>query len=180
MTEHSFDHIYRSYYRIILRYIVVQRGFHIQDAEDITQEVFSLLWQKRELMHYDSEKQILCWLFEAAKIKSLEYSRLYAHRIKTISLGDFEYSSTPIFEKGDEFVRLQEIESQEEKYQLYLTRLKSEMNEKDRLLFECIIEKEMSPKETAALLNISDVNLRVRWHRLRIKLKPIISERMTD
>ena len=180
MTQHSFDQIYRSFYHSILRYIVIHRGFHVQDAEDITQEVFSLLWQKRDSLHYDNEKQILCWLYETAKIKSMEYSRLHAHRIKTISLGDFEDSLPLIFEKGDEFIRLQELENQEEKYQLYLTKIKSEMNEKDRLLFECIIEKGLSPKDAAVFMNISDVNLRVRWHRLRIKLKPIINELMND
>ena len=63
-----------------------------------------------------------------------------------------------------------------EKYQNYLSEIKKNLNEKECEMFTLVVEMKLAPKDVAAALKISDVNFRVRWHRLRNKLTPIIKK----
>ena len=57
-----------------------------------------------------------------------------------------------------------------------MSEIKNQLDEKEEELFTLVVEKKLEAKEAAVALKISDVNFRVRWCRLRIKLKPIVKK----
>ena len=61
-----------------------------------------------------------------------------------------------------------------------MSELKKTLTEKELEMFVLVVEKKLDAKDVAKALNISDVNFRVRWHRLRNKLKPIVKKMIEE
>ena len=177
MKESTFEYLYGKYLNQIIKFLSIQYDVDLNTAKDLTHEVFAVLWQKRDKIYYNDEKQLLSWLYETAKIKAKEYNRNLS-RLKIDYILDAEDFNDAYMAKFDDLIYTEELSHnyQEEKYKKYLSDIKKQLNAKERLLFECIVEKKMSPTDAADILNITSTNLRVRWHRLRIKLKPIVDK----
>ena len=173
----SFEDLYKKYFVRIATFIRLQYDIESDVSQDLAQEVFGILWQKKNDLIFNNEKQIVCWMYETAKIKAKEYNRLNAVNKSLLSLDSEEFSKG-ITVSSEKLVYLEIFEDQNTKYQKYLSEIKLFLNKKELALFECIVEKEMSQREAADYLGITDVNLRVRWHRIRLKLKPIIDKMM--
>lgn len=54
----QFEHIFQSYYEAIRNYIYYKSG-NIEEAEDITQEAFLKIWEKRETIVMSTVKSLL-------------------------------------------------------------------------------------------------------------------------
>ena len=75
----------------------------------------------------------------------------------------------------EDLLNYEGFRSVDHKYQNYLDEVKKSLNKREREMFILVVEKKLDPSEAAARLKISDVNFRVRWHRLRNKLRPIVN-----
>lgn len=58
IDRRQFEHIFQSHYEAIRNYIYYKSG-HIQDAEDIAQEAFMKIWEKRESIIRSTVKPLL-------------------------------------------------------------------------------------------------------------------------
>ena len=173
--DSSFEDLYKKYFGRISTFIRVQYRIGRDSSQDIAQEVFGILWQKRNELIFTNEKQMVCWLYEASKIKAKEYNRLNIPNNSILSLDSEDFLEGNLV-RNERPSLFEVLEDQDEKYQTYLKELKMSLNEKELVLFECIVDRGMSQRDAADYLQLSDVNLRVRWHRIRIKLKPIIEK----
>lgn len=70
--ESTFDKVYLTYYSRMRRFAKEYVLFD-EDAENIVQDVFLLLWEKREVL--DIQLSMSSWLFSLVKNKSLDYLR---------------------------------------------------------------------------------------------------------
>lgn len=173
MNDASFEYFYRKYVDQISRYISIHYQIDTEVSRELAQEVFIVLWEKHDEIYDREEKMILSWLYETARRKSMAYNRKEKKLSmdEKINIDDYpeEYMA-----KYDDLIYLNGIEGQNEKYKRYIEEIKSQLKEKDRLLFELIVEKEFEPREAAKIMGLSDINFRVRWHRLRNNLKTIV------
>ena len=175
MNDTSFEYLYNKYLNRIVRFINVRFEIDIDASKDIAHEVFKLLWEKREDICDEDEGKMLCWLYEAAKRKSWEYNRKKQKILVDIDC-DPEMISDDFSAEYEDLLHIEGFRSVDEKYQNYLGEIKKNLNEKERQIFALVVEMKLDAKDAAAALNISDTNFRVRWHRLRNKLKPIVKK----
>ena len=68
----NFDRIYVTYYSRMLRFAKEYVLFD-EDAENVVQDVFLLLWEKREVL--DIQVSLVSYLFSLVKNRSLDYLR---------------------------------------------------------------------------------------------------------
>ena len=178
MNDASFEYFYRKYLDRIVRFINVQYNIGAEASKDVAHEVFKLLWEKREEIYDEDERKLLIWVYETAKRKHWEYNRVKrSQRKATVDLeSEYGSMSNDLSAEYEDLLHIEGFESVEEKYESYLNEIKKRLNEKERRLFVLIVEKKLAPKDAAAALSITDVNFRVRWHRLRNKLKPIVKK----
>ena len=172
MNDASFEYLYRKYLDRIVRYINM---YHIDDDNsiDIAQEVFKLLWEKRDEIYDGDEIKMLNWLYEVAKRKACEYLR-NRDKIAVEYVANTQGMSSNFATEYDDLIHIEGFSSIDERYQCYLEEIKKHLNDNEREMFILVVEKKLDQTDVAARLKISDVNFRVRWHRLRNKLKPIV------
>ena len=70
--RNNFDRIYVTYYSRMLRFAREYVLFE-EDAENVVQDVFLLLWEKREVL--DIQVSLVSYLFSLVKNRSLDYLR---------------------------------------------------------------------------------------------------------
>ena len=175
MTGESFEYFYKKYLKPIVKYVIVHYKIDLEAAKDIAQDVFRILWENREMINDENEIKIFKWLCETARRKSLEYNRSH-NKTNVDYYSDPEEMSNNFSAEYEDLIHNEGFKSAEEKYQNYLSEIKKNLDEKESKLFTLVVEKKIDAKKAAALLEISDVNFRVRWCRLRIKLRPIVKK----
>lgn len=173
MNDASYEYLYKKYLEQIVRFIKYQSGLDIEASKDIAHDVFQILWEKHEDFYDENEKKMLSWLYEASKRKSLEYKRKTKKVIVDSDLAS-DLSADDFSAEYEDLIHIEGFGSVDEKYQNYLFEIKNELDQKECDMLTLIVEKQLDAKEAAAMLNISDVNFRVRWCRLRNKLRPIV------
>ena len=175
MNREYFEYLYEKYFNHIARFINTQYRIDPDSSKDITQEIFKVMWKKREKLYVENEKKILNWIYVTAKKKVAEYNRK-RRKYNFDSDADPEELPNDSAVEYEDSVHNEGYDNVEEKYQKYLKEIKETLTEKEQTLFELMVEKDFDQREAAAVLGLSDVNFRVRWHRLRNKLKPIVEK----
>ena len=174
MNDSSFEYFYRKYVDQISRYISTHYQIDTDISRDLAQEVFVVLWEKHEEIYDKEEKMILGWLYETAKRKAMAYNRQES-KIPIDEGADLDNFTDEYTAKYDDLIYVNETETQDEKYKRYIAEIKNRLKKKDLTMFELVVEQELEPKEVIKRMGISDINFRVRWHRLRNNLKTIVS-----
>ena len=175
MNDASFEYLYRKYLDRIVRYINSLYYIDADASKDIAHEVFKLLWEKRDEIYDEDERKMLNWLYETAKRKSWEYVR-NRDKISVDYVSDAEEMPNDFTVEYEDLIYIEGYSSVDDKYQSYLRKVKKSLSKKEREMFVLIVEEKLDPRDVAAKLKIFDVNFRVRWHRLRNKLKPIVNK----
>ena len=109
--QNNFDRIYVTYYSRMLRFAREYVLFE-EDAENVVQDVFLLLWEKREVL--DIQISLVSYLFSLVKNRSLDYLR---HKVvaeeykqeltfKLLALEQLNYTFTSEEDIGIAFVRV--------------------------------------------------------------------------
>lgn len=101
-NEQSFEAIIRGYYPRVVGYVSL---IHNRiDAEDIAQDVFSTLWEKRHSLEFTDEDHLAAWILKCAKTKSIDRLRRKKTSSVVSSLNSLsEYELDYLMENGDEF-----------------------------------------------------------------------------
>ena len=146
----KFEDIYKSYWQKIFRLCMgYVNDFDL--AQDLTQETFIIIWQ--QLPKFRNESNIGTWIFRIASNNCLRQIEKGKRIVKT---------NLPINLKEER------QESIEPKIQL-LYKYISELPETDRLIISLELE-EVKQAEIANIIGISEVNVRVKIHRIKEKL----------
>jgi len=146
----KFEEIYDVYspkiFRVCMAYIN-----DYEQARDLTQETFIAVWQN--LPSFRNESLISTWIFRIATnncLRAIERSK-----------------RTPTTELPPQLPIVQE-ESQEEKL-TFLYRCIAELEETEKIIISLVLE-EIPQAEIASIVGLSEVNTRVKIHRIKDKL----------
>jgi RNA polymerase sigma-70 factor (ECF subfamily) len=146
----KFEEIYAAYSPKIFRVCMAYINDHEQ-ARDLTQETFITVWQN--LSSFRNESQISTWIFRIATnncLRAIERSK------RTIT------TELPV-----QLPVVQE-ESQEEKLN-FLYSCIAELEETERIIISLVLE-DLPQAEIAAIVGLTEVNTRVKIHRIKEKL----------
>jgi len=163
----SFDKIYVSYFSRMLRFAKEYVVFE-EDAENIVQDVFVMLWEKRDVL--DIQVNLISYMFMLVKNRCLDYIRHQA-------VAD-EYKQ----EQKAKLAALEELDytfSSEEELEEIIHEAIDKLPERCREVFLKSRVEGMKNKEIAKELNISvntvNSQIVVALKRLRIELKDYLS-----
>jgi RNA polymerase sigma-70 factor (ECF subfamily) len=146
----QFEEIYNQYSQKIYRVCMGFMNDH-DKAKDLTQETFIAVWQ--HLPSFRNEANISTWIFRIATnncLRTIERSK----KIKTSEL-PFELPYT-------------EQENIEDKLR-FLYKCISELEEIDRIIISLVLE-DIPQAEIAGIVGLSEVNTRVKIHRVKEKI----------
>lgn len=146
----NFEQIYNTYWDKVFRLCLGYFNDHAL-AQDLAQDVFVRVWQY--LPTFKGKSDIGTWIFRIATNVCLRQSQ----RQKSISQTDIPLG---VFasESAEKSVQVQA-----------LYKAISELSEIDRLIISLYLE-EMKQSEISQIIGISEINVRVRIHRIKTAL----------
>jgi RNA polymerase sigma-70 factor (ECF subfamily) len=152
----GFEEIYLEYSSKIFR---VCMGYvnDVEQARDLTQETFIAVWQN--LPAFENRSKLSTWIFRIATnncLRAIEKST----RIKTT---DLPLSLPAIHE-----------ETQEEKLS-FLYNCIAGLEETERIIISLVLE-DLPQAEIASIVGMSNINIRVKIHRIKEKLSKKFKE----
>lgn len=146
----NFDLIYKTYWQKVFRLCM---GF-VNDqewAKDITQDTFLIVY--KEVSKFRNDASIGTWIFRIATnncLRQIENSKKFLKTDFVTEIEDVVYAN---FDKKTEF----------------LYKCISELQEMDRIIISLELE-ELKQSEIALIIGVSEVNVRVRIHRIKEKI----------
>ena len=162
-NEITFEEVYKKYSPDIFLYAFHTLNQSKESAEDITNETFTILWEKWENFNPKTYPVLLSWLRKTALFLAYNSNRK-AQKLSTVPIDDIknhENASDPL----GEYI-----------YQEDLQRIQEGLTAEEYLLFEKIVVYNQSIKRIAPEMNLAPRSLSVRWFRLKSKLRKILSE----
>jgi RNA polymerase sigma-70 factor (ECF subfamily) len=145
-----FEDIYSAYWQKIFRLCMGYVNDY-EAAQDLAQETFVVVWQK--LPQFRNESDIGTWIFRIAS----------NHCLRQIEKDKKNRSITLPEELKEE----QQVDIEPQIALLY--RFISELPETDRLIISLELE-EVKQAEIAAIIGLSETNVRVKIHRIKERL----------
>lgn len=137
----AFDQLYWKYHQPVYKNIL-KLTKDPEAAKDILQDVFSILWNKRDTLHDDMP--VANWLFKVSFNQSINFTK---KRLKELML------LRPLLEHDDVVEQL-EFNAGDEQYQL-LSRALTKLSPQKRKVFELCKLEGKTYEQTAIELNIS-------------------------
>ncbi len=156
--------IYRKYYSRIYDYCLY-RIRHQQDAEDMSSDIFCLLYDKWEHYETHDETAVLAFLYRSANYKIVERGK------GTIILyGNEEIDIDSL--SGDVPIDYEIVEN--DKYERYISEILRNLAGKERELFTYIVIDKLPYADIGNRFGVSENSVKLRWYRLRRRMKPLV------
>ncbi len=155
----SVEKVAKQYYGDVYKFCC-SRCRDPQVAEDITQETFLLLMQKKDSL---TDQNICAWLINVANNKLHEWFRKKSLEMNCVSIYDVNVSSV------DEFAI--DEPSEEEAFDAIQQKIMSILNEKEKQLFIKLYFEKKSVDLIRQELDLSDDAFRARKSRMTRKIK---------
>ncbi len=171
----AYQDIYRELYRLIYIYCFGRTDRDQDAAEDVTQNVFMMLWLKFDGLLADPKTNYKLWLLRVADLKLKEYYRDKKKRRRTsYDLDAPESVEAARIEPDmvDEVLR-QKVEENEERYR---EEILARLSAKERILYQQVYLDGVPYRDAAIVHGISEGALRVRVMRMRDHVKEIVKE----
>jgi RNA polymerase sigma-70 factor (ECF subfamily) len=146
----EFEEIYKQYSPGIFRICMGYLNDYDQ-AKDVLQETFIAVWQN--LVSFRNESNINTWIFRIATNNCL----------RTVN----KLKRTRLVELPQEIPQLEELNNEHALNHLY--RCISELEETERIIISLVLE-DLPQAEIAAIVGMSNGNVRVKIHRIKEKL----------
>ena len=152
-----FEEIYANYYPKVFR---LSMGYlnDYDAAQDITQETFIKVWQ--QLPKLRKESSVGTWVFRIASNNCLRQIEKNKRRSKTDAHFELEQRMPP-----------PSLDAPME----FLYKCIAQLPELERIIISLELE-DIQQKEIAAIVGISEGNVRVKIHRIKLKLKKQFQE----
>ena len=160
MTNDEFNRIYNAYYKLLL-HVAFDYLHSKNDAEDIIQEVFMKLYESRK--QFNDDEHLKYWLIKVTNNKCIDHLRHIKN--KEILISD------------DHIDILNNQDNKEDSLQKRVQEAIDKLNINDKTIIVLYYYNDLSLKEISKVLSISEVNVKKRISRARIKLKSIIGDK---
>jgi RNA polymerase sigma-70 factor (ECF subfamily) len=154
--ENQFEKLYQAHYGMVLQLCLGFLEGNKEQAKDLTQEVFILVWN--HLNTFREESSAKTWIYRITVNTCLNF--LKKQKSQNRRIGE------ALGAQGDaEQVRDAKTDPAEVLYTAM-----AKLSEIDRLIIGLVLDG-VTQKEIAAIMGITEVNLRVRIHRIKKRLK---------
>ena len=167
-----YDEIYRKFYQVIENYTF----YKIKDefySQEIASETFKLLWQRWATSDFQYENAVLKWLYETADYKIKEHKRKkYYDYISLEIIRDQELIDRIITVDYEEIDNARE----EQKYLDYISEVRKQLTSRDLTFFDMVVIQKLPYKQVALELNTTVPAIKMRWLRLKIRLRKIVRD----
>ena len=155
------EQIWKEYYQEMRKHSHSKLRGHYEDAEDVVQTAFKLLWAKILKSGVPAVPQ--AWLHKTIKYLVNEKYRQYEKENLCVSLASVEETSLSYIHDIDEEI------AKEQLYSELLELAKHELSDEEKTLINYSIFEKRENKETATLLGISETAVKQRRYRLMRK-----------
>lgn len=159
--EITFEELYKKYSPDLFLYVFHTLNHSNEVAEDITSETFTILFEKWENFNPKSYPVLISWLRKTARFLSYNSNRKEQH-LSTVPLDNIINNGNAIDPVG-EYI-----------YKEDLLRIKQNLTDEEYQLFENIVIRNYSIKQIAPTMNITSGTLKVRWFRLKKKIRELL------
>lgn len=169
LPEHLSKNVAELYnlHRDKIFFYIRKRVATVEDAEDITAEVFEKVFKKVDDFKWQGVS-IESWIYTIARNSIIDHHRKNSKYIGQVQLEEIQ-AKQPDSEK-DLLASLLDAESYTELYQAI-----SQLESDDQYLIYYKYFEELSNSEIAARMDISETNVGTKLHRLRQKLVKLIN-----
>lgn len=167
-----YDEIYKKFYHVVVSY-----SFHrLKDeyyAQEIANNTFKLLWVKWDGLDFNSENALLSWLYKVAAFKIKEHKRKKQNDY--ISLDNSNMRNIVDRKAAVDYEEIDVIQ-EEQKYNEYMSEVRKQLENDDLKLFDMIVISKLPYKQIAIELNTTVAAIKMRWLRLKVRLRQIVRE----
>lgn len=150
----TFEEIYQRYYPMVFQICFGYFKGVEEIAKDASQEVFIIIW--KNLKKFKGESSIKTWIYRITVNTCLGQIKSDTKRKEALQLIELDHPDENL---DDSISKLYKAIGQ--------------LNKTERLIIMMVLEKEKQ-KTIAEILGIEETNLRVKIHRIKIKLGKII------
>ncbi len=157
--KETFEDIYQKYYPMVFQICYGYFKGVEEIAKDASQEVFIIIW--KNLKKFKGESSIKTWIYRITVNTCLGQIKAATRRKEALDQIQMDHREENL---DDSISRLYKAIGQ--------------LNKTDRIIIMMVLEKEKQ-KTIAEILGIEETNLRVKIHRIKIKLGKIL-ETMPD
>lgn len=166
--EMTYEQFFEKYFHRLVDYCNIHSPS--EDSEDIVMDAFATLWKHWNKLESHAEPVLFVWTKRAIALISKAH---YRKRSKEPTFVEVSGQIDEIHPQAmpDTALSIEERVIENETYQQYLTEINKRLSPKERQLFDCIIIKEMSIRETAKHLAKTEKAISVGITRLREKLR---------
>ncbi|CDE17810.1 rNA polymerase sigma-24 subunit ECF subfamily [Eubacterium sp. CAG:841] len=162
LQDISFESTYMKYCNMLISNCCYMGAKNRYDAEEIVDDVFALLYIKWNSLESHAESVVLKWLNITLRNVTYSYVRRKNKQARMLAEAEREASILRAEKKSA---------CSDEEYNKLLEKLYAEMNEAEMLLFDCIINNDMTLKDVSILTEENVNTVKSRWLRLRKKLE---------
>jgi len=169
----EFARVVDTYYEMVYR-LAIRMLSNPQDAEDILQETFIKAYRK--FHNFDGRSSVSTWLYRIATNESLMFLRRQHPELTPI---DDTYENDEGLEKPAHIVDwccLPEEELMSAEAQAYLDEAVESLAPNLRVVFILRDIQGLSTRETAEVLNLTEMAVKTRLSRARFKLRELLSK----
>ncbi|WP_099189605.1 RNA polymerase sigma factor [Tepidibacter mesophilus] len=166
MLDKLFITLCERYHSKILKYLYYSIG-NIEDAKDLTQEVFVIVYNRIEELQ--NHENIGGFIYQTAKFLGANFKRKNLKKTLKETSINIEISSkeTDLYEK---LIMIYDSKIDESQYVDNVLLL---LSKEKQQLYKLYYVENKSYKEIAKILNINEASLRMRYVRLRREIKKV-------
>lgn len=165
----TYEEACNRFYKSIVNYCIHSTSKDKYYAEVAADKVFDSLKEKWDSFTNHDENTIRVWLYRTANNKLLEtYREIKKEQKATVDLAAWEQSASELPDDS--------VDGYEEnrKYEAYISDVRARLEGSELELFDLKVVQDKSLKEIASILNTTEAAAKMRWMRLRRKLKEIV------
>lgn len=166
--EMTYEQFFEKYYHRLVDYCNIYSPS--EDSEDVVMNAFATLWKHWDKLESHAEPVLFVWTKRAIALISKAHYRKRAKEPTFVEFSE-QIDESHLQAMPDTTPSMEESVVENETYQQYLAEINKRLSPKERQLFDCIIIKEMSIKETANHLAKTEKAVSVGITRLREKLR---------
>nr|WP_276576087.1 RNA polymerase sigma factor [Oceanirhabdus seepicola] len=154
------------YHEKILKYLYYSVG-NIEDAKDLTQEVFVIVYNRIEELQ--NHQNIGGFIYQTAKFVAANFKRKALKKTLKETSVDIEIGS----KHSDLYEELITIYDNEIDAEQYVDNVLLLLSQEKQQLYNFYYVENRSYKEIAKILNVNEASLRMRYVRLRREIKKL-------
>ena len=169
----SFDETYLKCFDIVYQFCFARNGGNQYMAEEATKKTMDFMAQKWEMIQSYDSKMFYAWLYGVARRKILETKREQKQKCDSL---DAPWYQNLVEQQQIKHGEPLDEETEYQRFLEYSEQIEKKLRPIDRELFHYRVVDGLLHREIAQRMNISENAVKMRWIKLKGKIKPIVNK----